>query len=168
MVTGLRASLENALNKKRTSSGVVDVIRAEDLGKFPDTNLAESLQRVPGVAIDRDAGEGRQITVRGLGGGFTRTRINGLEAMASTGGSDASGGNNAAGRWTSTSSPPGLFNSVTVRKTGQAEVDEGSLGATIDLTTGRPFDLKKGFTALASVRAPTTISRARAHRAPPS
>lgn len=152
VVTGLRASLENALNKKRTSSGVVDVIRAEDLGKFPDTNLAESLQRVPGVAIDRDAGEGRQITVRGLGGGFTRTRINGLEAMASTGGSDASGGNNRGRTMDFNVFASELFNSITVRKTGQAEVDEGSLGATIDLTTGRPFDLKKGFTALASVK----------------
>ncbi len=152
VVTGLRASLESALNKKRTSSGVIDVIRAEDLGKFPDTNLAESLQRVPGVAIDRDAGEGRQVTVRGLGGGFTRTRINGLEANATTGGSDASGGNNRSRTMDFNVFASELFNQITVRKTSQAEVDEGSLGATVDLTTGRPFDLKKGFTALASVK----------------
>jgi outer membrane receptor for ferrienterochelin and colicin len=85
-VTGIRASLESALNAKRQDKGIVDVIKAEDMGKFPDTNLAESLQRIPGVVIDRDAGEGRNITVRGLGGDFTRTRINGIEALATTGG----------------------------------------------------------------------------------
>ena len=94
VVTGIRASLESALNAKRQDKGIVDVIKAEDMGKFPDTNLAESLQRVPGVVIDRDAGEGRNITVRGLGGDFTRTRINGIEALATTGGTDSSGGAN--------------------------------------------------------------------------
>mgnify|MGYP000973218685 CR=1 FL=1 len=84
VVTGLRASLESALNAKRDNNGIVDVIKAEDMGKFPDSNLAESLQRVPGVVIDRDAGEGRSITVRGLGQDFTRVRINGIEALAPT------------------------------------------------------------------------------------
>ena len=78
VVTGLRASLESALNKKREDNGIVDVIKSEDMGKFPDTNLFESLHRVPGVVIDRDAGEGRSITVRGLGQDFTRVRINGI------------------------------------------------------------------------------------------
>ena len=81
VVTGIRASLESALNAKRKDKGIVDVIKAEDMGKFPDTNLAESLQRIPGVVIDRDAGEGRNISVRGLGGDFTRTRINGNEDL---------------------------------------------------------------------------------------
>ena len=65
-VTGYRASMERALDIKRSEAGVVDAIVAEDIGKFPDLNLAESLQRVPGVTITRDAGEGRSITVRGL------------------------------------------------------------------------------------------------------
>eukprot|EP01034_Spumella_vulgaris_P030114 gene30114-37276_t len=94
VVTGMRAALESALNKKREDNGIVDVIKAEDMGKFPDTNLAESLQRVPGVVIDRDAGEGRSITVRGLGQDFTRVRINGIEGLATTGGTDSSGGAN--------------------------------------------------------------------------
>src|SRR5688500_5914942 len=85
-VTGFRAALESALNEKRQDPGIVDVIKAEDIAKFPDTNLAESLQRVSGVVIDRDAGEGRNITVRGLGFDFTRVRINGIEAQATTGG----------------------------------------------------------------------------------
>ena len=70
VVTGFRGSLNSALNKKRTSNTIVDAIDAEDIADFPDANLAESIQRLPGVSIDRDNGEGRSITVRGLGGDF--------------------------------------------------------------------------------------------------
>ncbi|MFG6415452.1 TonB-dependent receptor [Roseateles sp. DC23W] len=150
-VTGIRASLESALNAKRQEKGIVDVIKAEDMGKFPDTNLAESLQRIPGVVIDRDAGEGRNITVRGLGGDFTRTRINGIEALATTGGTDSSGGANRTRAFDFNVFAADLFNSLTVRKSSSADVDEGSLGATIDLQTARPFDMKK-FVAAVSVK----------------
>jgi len=146
VVTGLRASLESALNKKREDNGIVDVIKAEDMGKFPDTNLAESLQRVPGVTINRDAGEGRNITVRGLGQDFTRVRINGIEGLATTGGTDSSGGANRSRGFDFNVFASELFSSLTVRKSSSADVDEGSLGATVDLTTMRPFDLK-GFNA---------------------
>ncbi|MGQ3054302.1 MAG: TonB-dependent receptor [Roseateles sp.] len=150
-VTGIRASLESALNAKREDKGIVDVIKAEDMGKFPDTNLAESLQRIPGVVIDRDAGEGRNITVRGLGGDFARTRINGIEALATTGGTDSSGGANRTRAFDFNVFAADLFNSLTVRKSSSADVDEGSLGATIDLQTARPFDMKK-FVAAVSVK----------------
>ncbi|WEF30812.1 TonB-dependent receptor [Pseudoduganella chitinolytica] len=146
VVTGLRASLESALNKKREDNGIVDVIKAEDMGKFPDTNLAESLQRVPGVVINRDAGEGRNITVRGLGQDFTRVRINGIEGLATTGATDSSGGANRSRGFDFNVFASELFSSLTVRKSSSADVDEGSLGATVDLTTMRPFDLK-GFNA---------------------
>jgi TonB-dependent receptor len=146
VVTGMRAALESALNKKREDNGIVDVIKAEDMGKFPDTNLAESLQRVPGVVIDRDAGEGRSITVRGLGQDFTRVRINGIEGLATTGGTDSSGGANRSRGFDFNVFPSELFNSLTVRKSSSADIDEGSLGATVDLQTTRPFDLK-GFNA---------------------
>ncbi|MFN5049375.1 TonB-dependent receptor [Roseateles sp.] len=152
VVTGFRASLESALNKKREDRGIVDVIKAEDIGKFPDTNLAESLQRVPGVVIDRDAGEGRSITVRGLGADFTRVRINGLEALATTGGTDSSGGANRSRGFDFNVFASELFSSITVRKSASADVDEGSLGATVDLQTGRPFDFKRGWTATASAQ----------------
>lgn len=148
-VTGIRASLESALNAKRQEKGIVDVIKAEDMGKFPDTNLAESLQRIPGVVIDRDAGEGRNITVRGLGGDFARTRINGIEALATTGGTDSSGGANRTRAFDFNVFAADLFNSLTVRKSSSADVDEGSLGATIDLQTARPFDMKKFVAAVA-------------------
>jgi len=151
VVTGLRASLESALNKKREDNGIVDVIKAEDMGKFPDTNLAESLQRVPGVVIDRDAGEGRNITVRGLGQDFTRVRINGIEALATTGGTDSSGGANRSRGFDFNVFASELFSSLTVRKSSSADVDEGSLGATVDLQTMRPFDLR-GFNATVTAK----------------
>ncbi|MEN9560558.1 MAG: hypothetical protein RLZZ502_1769, partial [Pseudomonadota bacterium] len=151
VVTGFKASLESALNKKKEDNGIVDVIKAEDIGKFPDTNLAESLQRVPGVVIDRDAGEGRSISVRGLGPDFTRVRINGVEAQATTGGTDSSGGNNRSRGFDFNVFASELFNSLTVRKSASADVEEGSLGATVDLQTGRPFD-QKGFRGSIAVK----------------
>ena len=144
VVTGFRASLQNALNIKRREAGVVDAISAEDIADFPDTNLAESIQRIPGVSIDRDAGEGRSITVRGLSSEFTRTRINGIEAQSSTGATDSSGGVNRGRGFDFNVFASELFNNITVRKTASAEVEEGSLGATVDLQTSRPFD-KLGF-----------------------
>ncbi|MFN7127779.1 MAG: TonB-dependent receptor [Brevundimonas sp.] len=144
VVTGFRASLQNALNIKRREAGVVDAISAEDIADFPDTNLAESIQRIPGVSIDRDAGEGRSLTVRGLSSEFTRTRINGIEAQASTGATDSSGGVNRGRGFDFNIFASELFNNITVRKTSSAEIEEGSLGATVDLRTSRPFD-KMGF-----------------------
>lgn len=85
VVTGYRAALQSALNLKRSSNVMVDAINAEDIADFPKANLAESLQRLPGVSIDRDNGEGRTITVRGLGADFTRVRLNGLEALSTAG-----------------------------------------------------------------------------------
>lgn len=151
VVTGMRAALESALNQKRNENGMVDMIKAEDMGKFPDTNLADSLQRVPGVVIDRDAGEGRNITVRGLGQDFTRVRINGIEGLATTGGTDSSGGANRSRGFDFNVFAAELFSSLTVRKSSSADVDEGSLGATVDLQTMRPFDMK-GFNATVSVK----------------
>jgi len=142
VVTGFRASLGNALSVKRRANGVVDVIKAEDIADFPDANLAESIQRVPGVSIARDAGEGRQITVRGLGPQFTRVRINGVEGQSTASGTDSSGGANRNRAFDFNVFASELFNSITVRKTASAQTEEGSLGATVDLQTGRPFDYK--------------------------
>ena len=86
VVTGFRASLNSALSMKRQEAAAIDSIVAEDIGKFPDSNLAESMQRVPGIALQRgDGGEGRNISVRGLGPAFTRTRINGMEGTSPNG-----------------------------------------------------------------------------------
>jgi len=151
VVTGFRGSLVKALDQKRTEAAAVDSILAEDIGKFPDLNLSESIQRIPGVALARDGGEGRQISVRGLGPQFTRVRINGLEALSTAGGSDASGGTNRGRGFDFNVFASDLFNAITVRKTGEASVEEGSLGATVDLRTARPFDYK-GFTIAASAQ----------------
>ena len=151
-VTGYRASVEKALDIKRGESGVVDAIVAEDIGKFPDLNLAESLQRVPGVVITREAGEGRNISVRGLGPDFTRVRINGMEALTTVGAGDQSGGTNRGRGFDFNVFASDLFSQLIVRKTASADVEEGSLGATVDLRTARPFDYD-GFTFAASGQA---------------
>lgn len=151
-VTGYRASVEKALDIKRSESGVVDAIVAEDIGKFPDLNLAESLQRVPGVVITREAGEGRNISVRGLGPDFTRVRINGMEALTTVGAGDQSGGTNRGRGFDFNVFASDLFSQLIVRKTASADVEEGSLGATVDLRTARPFDYD-GFTFAASGQA---------------
>lgn len=151
VVTGLRGSLESALNAKRESNDIVDVINAQDMADFPDANVAESLQRVPGISIERDAGEGRNITVRGLGGDFSRVRLNGIEAISATTGSTLGSTINRGRGFDFSLFASELFNSITVRKSQSAEVDEGSLGATVDLTTARPFD-RKGFRGAVSVQ----------------
>lgn len=151
-VTGYRASLEKALDIKRGEAGVVDAIVAEDIGKFPDLNLAESLQRIPGVVITRDAGEGRNISVRGLPPNFTRVRINGMEALTTVGASDQSGGSNRGRSFDFNVFASDLFSQLIVRKTASAELEEGSLGATVDLRTSRPFDYG-GFTLATSTTA---------------
>src|SRR5690606_22706185 len=79
VVTGVKAALISAMDTKRNASGVVDAIDAQDIGKFPDTNLAESLQRIPGVSIDREGGEGKYVTVRGFGARFNVTTLNGRQ-----------------------------------------------------------------------------------------
>jgi iron complex outermembrane recepter protein len=151
IVTGYRASLEDALEEKRRQNGVVDVIKAEDLADFPDTNLAESIQRVPGVSISRVGGEGKAITVRGLNPSFTRVRINGMEAQSAASGTTSDRGANLGRGFDFNVFASELFNSIAVRKTTSAEVLEGSLGATVDLTTARPFDVP-GFTFATSLQ----------------
>lgn len=150
VVTGFRASLSSALDEKRDAIGVIDVINAEDIADFPDNNLAESIQRIPGVAITRDQGEGRNITVRGLGPLYTRVRINGIEGLSTTGGADASGGANRMRTFDFNVFASELFSQITVRKTASADVEEGSLGATVDLQTARPFDTKDDMTIAGS------------------
>jgi iron complex outermembrane recepter protein len=150
-VTGFRASLNSALEEKRDSSGVVDVIKAEDIADFPDSNLAESIQRVPGVSISRVAGEGKAITVRGLNPSYTRVRINGMEAQSGASGTVSDRGANLGRGFDFNVFASELFNSIAVRKTTSAEVVEGSLGATVDLTTAHPFDFP-GFTFVTGVQ----------------
>jgi TonB-dependent receptor len=150
VVTGFRRSLAEALQVKRDSVAAVDAIVAEDIAKFPDQNLAESLQRIPGISIQRDGGEGRAITVRGLGAQFTRVRVNGLETVA-TSTDGASPNRDRSFDFNVFASE--LFNSIVVHKTAEPSLDEGSLGAVVDLNTGNPLGGKRGFTLVGSAQA---------------
>ena len=145
VVTGFRASLQSAISAKKKEDSIVDVIKSSDIAAFPDLNLAESIQRIPGVSIDRDGGEGRTITVRGLNPDFTLVRIDDFDAQATTGGRDVTGGANRSRGVDFNVFSSELFNGITVRKSTTAEEDEGSLGAIVDLDTPHPFDFK-GFT----------------------
>jgi len=151
VVTGYRASLNSALAEKKQNSGVVDIIKAEDIADFPDSNLAESIQRVPGVSISRVAGEGKAITVRGLNPSFTRVRINGMESQSTASGTTSDRGANLGRGFDFNVFASELFNTIAVHKTTSAEILEGSLGATVDLTTARPFDFQ-GFTFVTNVQ----------------
>ncbi|WP_380783680.1 TonB-dependent receptor [Sphingomonas sp. R86520] len=153
IVTGFRAALNNALNQKRSETAAIDSIVAEDIGKFPDSNLAESMQRIPGVALSRgDGGEGRNISVRGLGSQFTRVRINGMEGVSQVSGSDIRGGVATGRSFDFVTFPTEIFSALSVRKTLSADVEEGSLGATVDLRAPKPFDQKKDFVLTGTAR----------------
>ena len=167
VVTGFRASLRSAIDDKRDSDVQVDAINAEDIADFPDTNLAESLQRLPGVSIDRDNGEGRTITVRGLGGDFNRTRLNGLEAL-STAGVERCGHQPQ-------SQPRVRLQHFRVRTVQLAQGPEDAVGRDRRRLagrddrpqTGRPFDYKQGrLRALGRGQLPANSGRSRARASP--
>jgi len=141
VVTGIRASLENSMDIKRTSFGVVDAITAEEMGKFPDQNLAEALQRITGVSIDRFNGEGSQITVRGMGPEFNLVTLNGRSMP--TQGSRSFDFNDIASEGVS---------AVKVYKTSKASLPTGGIGATVDIQTARPLD-NPGFRTAISAKA---------------
>jgi TonB-dependent receptor len=141
VVSGYRESLAEAHALKRDAVGSEDVIVAEDIAAFPDLNLAESLQRIPGVTIDRDSGEGRQITLRGLGPDFTRTDLNGMEVLGNTAsGFDSRGGVSRTRAFDFSLFASELFDNVTVQKSYAADQDEGGIGGTVQLSTAKPFD----------------------------
>lgn len=148
VVTGIRASLERSIQIKREAPGIVDAISAEDIGKFPDTNLAESLQRIPGVSINRTNGEGSQVTVRGFGPTYNMVTLNGRQ-LATAAVSVVGGDQNADGAQ-GTSRSFDFSNLATegvrtleVYKTGRAAVPSGGIGATINVVSRRPLDDNK-------------------------
>ncbi|MDB5707801.1 MAG: TonB-dependent receptor [Sphingomonas bacterium] len=138
VVTGIRASLRESRDIKRDSQGVVDAISAEDIGKFPDTNLAESLQRITGVSIDRSNGEGSLITVRGFGPEFNLVTLNGRQMPTSTLGDGGSAPSTRSFDFANLASEG--ISAVEVYKTGRATVESGGIGSTINIRTPRPLD----------------------------
>lgn len=151
VVKGVRGSLNRALGQKRDAIGVTDSISAEDLGKFPDLNISESLQRVPGVTLNRNSnGEGQAINLRGLGPQFTRVEINGMSGT----------GNGSGGRFGVSSGERGfnfellaaeLFSNVQIAKSASAKHVEGGMAGTVSLETPKPLSYD-GFKASASIQ----------------
>lgn len=137
VVTGIRAGLDSARNIKRQSSGIVDAIATQDFGKLPDANLAESLQRVTSVSIDRSGGEGAFITVRGFGPEFNTVLINGRQIATPTDPSQASG---RAFSFDTLASE--LVAGVEVFKSSTARYQSGGVGSTVNIRTARPFDFR--------------------------
>lgn len=148
VVTGIRASMERAMDVKRNSAGVVDSINAEDMGKFPDTNLAESLQRITGVSIDRQNGEGSKITVRGFGDENNLVLLNGrmMPAAGVYGGGGTSASVNASRGFDFANLASESVSGVDVFKTGKANIASGGIGVTVNIKTARPLD-SDGFKA---------------------
>ncbi|GAB5379347.1 MAG: TonB-dependent receptor [Aliiglaciecola sp.] len=128
-VRGIRGSLMRAQDLKRDGQGVVDAISAEEMGKFPDTNLAESLQRITGVTVSRSNGEGSEITVRGFGPDFNLITLNGRQ-MPGT-------GNTRSFKLENLSSSG--VSALELYKTGRADIPSGGLGATVNIVTAKPL-----------------------------
>ncbi len=142
VVTGIRASLQKSLRTKRDAVGVVDAISAEDIGKFPDTNLAESLQRITGVSIDRSSGEGSKVTVRGFGPDFNLVLLNGRQMPASGLGSCCEAPASRSFDFANLAAE-GVAG-VEVYKSGRANLATGGIGSVINIITPRPLD-RPGF-----------------------
>lgn len=136
-VTGIRGSVRESLQTKREATAVLDVITSEDIGKFPDKNVADSLQRIPGISVDRIWGEGRDIFVRGTDSTLNRTVMNGQSV--------------ASAYWWANDNPSRGFNydilaselvaGLEVYKSPQADLDEGSIGGLVNVRTRRPMEL---------------------------
>ncbi|MEG8054788.1 TonB-dependent receptor plug domain-containing protein [Sphingomonas aerolata] len=144
VVTGYRSSLAKSTDAKRASTGFTDSIFAEDIGKFPDTNIAESFNRIPGITITRDVtGEGTNVAIRGLGSNFTNVTLNGATiAVASSGATDAQGTDRSVDL---SFFPTELFTKLTVNKSYTADLLEGGAAGNIDLRSARPLDRATGF-----------------------
>lgn len=129
-VTGIRSSLRSSMLDKKASNVVTDGIKAEDLGKFPDLNVAESLQRITGVAIDRSGGEGQAVTIRGFGPQFNTVLVNGRQIATDSAGREFNFDVLAADQITG----------ADIYKSNSATLQEGGIGGTVNVTTARPFD----------------------------
>lgn len=152
VVTGYRYAIEKSLDQKRDANSIVEVITAEDIGKFPDKNVADALQRVPGVIIDRSGGEGKNVSVRGLSSELTLTQLNGnYIATAESNGDPTRSFNYML-------MPSNMLSGAELYKTPEARLDEGGIGGTVILRTRRPLDVKSnsGFVSAEGTWSDTT------------
>ncbi|QYJ98708.1 TonB-dependent receptor [Shewanella alkalitolerans] len=136
-VRGLRASMKASINAKRFSDAVVDAVTAEDIGKFPDGDVGESLGRIPGVTVNRQFGQGQQVSIRGASAQLTRTQLNG-HSVASTGWFDQQAIDRS---FNYSLLPPEMISGIEVYKSSQADITEGGIGGTVIVKTRKPLDL---------------------------
>ncbi|MDR6787567.1 TonB-dependent receptor [Sphingomonas sp. BE138] len=136
VVTGIRASQARAIEVKRNADSVVEAISAQDIGKLPDVTISDSLQRIAGVQIRRDAGEGAAVNIRGLP--QVTTLLNGEQFLSANSVTTV--------QPNFTDIPSQLFSGATVFKSPTASLQQAGLSGTVDLLTRRPFDLKRGLT----------------------
>ncbi|PKG57170.1 MULTISPECIES: TonB-dependent receptor [unclassified Shewanella] len=136
-VRGMRASMKASINAKRFSDSVVDAVTAEDIGKFPDGDVGESLARIPGVAVNRQFGQGQQVSIRGASSQLTRTLLNG-HSVASTGWYDQQAIDRS---FNYSLLPPEMVGAIEVYKSSQADIAEGGIGGTVIVKTRKPLDL---------------------------
>ena len=139
VVTGIRASLQSAVNIKRNADAVVDSVSAEDLGKLPDSDVGEALGRIPGVSVGRAFGQGASVSVRGSDPQMTYTTLNG-QTIASTGWYDQQSVDRS---FNYSLLPPELIGGMDVYKTSQADLTEGGIGGTVIVKTRKPLDMPK-------------------------
>lgn len=138
VVTGIRASLESAVNIKKNASAVVDAVSAEDVGKLPDSDVGQSLGRLPGVSVGRAFGQGASVSVRGSDPQMTYTTLNG-QTVASTGWYDQATVDRS---FNYSLLPSELIGGMEVYKSSQADLTEGGIGGTVIVKTRKPLDLK--------------------------
>ncbi len=156
VVNGYLNSLAEANKAKKDSNIGIDVIIAEDMAKFPELNLAESIQRLPGVAITREAGEGREISLRGLGPDFSRVQLNDMEVLGNNDSAMDSRGQRSRDRaFDFNLFASELFSKVVVEKTYQAMQNEGGMAGTVGLFTGKPFNYEEGWKGAFSAKGGT-------------
>lgn len=137
VITGIRGSLETAVNIKRNSTAIVDAVSAEDVGKLPDSDVGEALGRIPGVSVGRDFGQGASVSIRGTDPQMTYTTLNG-QTVASTGWYDQKSIDRS---FNYSLLPPELIGGMEVYKSSQADLTEGGIGGTVIVKTRKPLDL---------------------------
>lgn len=155
IITGIRGALERSMDEKRYADGIVDSISSEDIGKYPDTNLAESIQRITGVSINRVNGEGSEVTVRGFGPGFNLVTLNSRvmpTANIAVVGSDNDFAGGGSRNFDFSNLASDGVSGLEVFKTGQADRQSGGIGAVLNIKTLRPLD-RDGFTASLTAKA---------------
>jgi len=151
-VVGYRYAIEKSLDQKRNANAIIEVVNAEDIGKFPDKNVADALQRVPGVIVSRDGGEGKNVSVRGLSPELTLTELNGNYIATAESNGDPTRSFNY------TLLPSNMLSSAELFKTPEARIDEGGVGGTVILHTRRPLEMESntGFVSAEGTYADTT------------